>query len=133
VKRAVGYAPRLWDFFLIAFCLLILLIFLKQYPLGARYFGEIRDEDNTFVAGQSGLGVVGGSVAGNDFYEDFFYHVLRICMSCRKHLQIVTHHSICYLITTALSQLISGNNTVGYPHVTLADGDYYYHYSMSQL
>jgi hypothetical protein len=28
----------------------------KQHPLGAGYFGEIRDKDDTFVVGQSSLG-----------------------------------------------------------------------------
>jgi hypothetical protein len=32
-------------------------------------------------------GVVEGSVAGNDSsHEDFVYHVLRICVSCLKHI-----------------------------------------------
>jgi hypothetical protein len=32
-------------------------------------------------------GVVESSVAGNDpSYEDFVYHVLRICISCLEHI-----------------------------------------------
>jgi hypothetical protein len=77
---------EIMEFFLTAICLSILLTALEQYSLVARYFGETRDKGNTFVASQSGLRCSRRLSCGNDSSYEDFYHVLRTCISCLKHI-----------------------------------------------